>query len=264
MLALTVVPAVAHAEETGDKVRFRFKDITTDLGNLHIGVNLLGYQLSDPEGGLMSTVHALWELGEAFAVRVHAATPFLGALGSDEGPVRLEGGITLHRTTLDVETESVELERSQSGDTISTKYINVPVLNRNSLGLDAGVMYRDNAISTKIDGREGVETRGRHLTLYAGIAAINSAGYDLDIEGYKSSFLNYRWMAAGVDALFDVVSSYGKDPDKDPGRFGGRLWAESVFGTSVGLSGRLEIGYFPGDAGFYLLASIGVGLNLHI
>ncbi|MFO0744607.1 MAG: hypothetical protein U1F43_02900 [Myxococcota bacterium] len=258
--ALAASSVAARAEDTGEKVEYHFTDATTDFGNLHLSANLLGYQLSSPGDGLVTTLNGIFELSQAFVVRAHAAFPFLVGVGSADGPVRLEGGIALHSTSFDVEMEQAELERTDT----QVKYINVPVVNRNSKGLGVGVIYRDNAVETKIGGKEGVDTRAQQLTLYAGLSTINSAGYSLSVKNHKGSFLNYRFVAAGLDALFDVVQSYGKKPDDAPGRFGGRLWAESIFGTTFGLSGRLEIGYFPGDTGFYLLASIGVGLNLHL
>lgn len=252
-------PAFAD-EPTGKQVRYRFKDATTNFGNLHLQLNIIGYQLSDPDGGLNTTVSGMFELGENMLVRAHAAFPFLIGVGPSSGPVRLEGGVGFHGTSLDVEEETVETGRTDT----QVQYIKVPVLNRNSRGLGVGVMYRDNLVSTAIGDDENAETRGKHLTLYGGFSFINSAGYDLEIEGKSSSFFNYRFLTGGLDVLFDVVQSYGAEPNEDPIRFGGRLWAESIFGTTFGLSGRLEIGYYPGDAGFYILASIGGGLNLDI
>ncbi len=83
---------------------------------------------------VMSSVQGLFELGDSFMVRAHAAFPFLVAVGSAKNPVRIEAGFGWHFTTYDVESEPVTLSKDYTGDYVKTKYINVPVLNRNSRG----------------------------------------------------------------------------------------------------------------------------------
>lgn len=259
---LTLAPVVrANPTPTGEKVRYGIKDVQTDFGRLHISANLLGYELSGDYDGLVTNLHGLFELGGALMVRAYTVFPFLGGVGSAKGPVRLEVGIGLHGTSIDVEIESVTLSQERIGDQIHTKSLPVPVLNRNSRGLGAGLMYRDNAVEVDVEER-GRDTRGRFLTAYVGFSAINSAGYDLDIEGYSGSFFNYRWMSGGIDFLVDVIQEFGIEPSESANRFGGRLWTESIFGSVGGLSGRLEIGYMPGDTGFYFMAAIGGGIHL--
>ncbi len=260
-LALALAPASAAAQEpTPEKVNVRITDQQIDYGNLHISFNVLGYQLSDPDAGFVTSLQGVFELGDALMVRAHLVTPLLFGVASSHAPVRLEAGAGFHRTTVDLEHESVTLESTRSGDMIHTKSVKIPVANRNSRGLGAGLILRDNPTEYEVDG-DRFEGRSTHLTAYAGLSVLNSAGYSLDVEGYKASFFNYRWMNAGLDVLFDVVQSFDAEPD-DAGRFGARLWAESIFGKRAGLSGRLEIGYFPGETGFYMLASFGGGLHL--
>ncbi len=263
----TIIAALAltsSAVQAEDRVRINIKDVQTDFGNLHLSVNLLGYELGSNSDGVMSSVQGLFELGESFMVRAHAAFPFLGAVGSAKNPVRIEAGIGWHLTSFDVETEAVTLSQDYTGDYVNTKYVNVPVLNRNSRGLGVGLMYRDQEAGVTIADDDDVTTRSKALTAYLGFHFLNSAGYDLAVEGYDSSFFNYRWLNGGLDVLFDVVHDYNQEPTDDPNRFGGRVWAESIFGSVGGLSGRLEFGYMPGDVEWYFMASIGGGLHLGI
>ena len=262
LFTLAAVTTVGGPAAAGDVVRYNVKDAQTDFGKLHLSVNLLGYEIGTNSDGIMSSVQGVFELGSALMVRAHAAFPFLGVVGSAKNPIRIESGFGLHMTSLDVENEQVTLSQDYSGDTVTTKWITVPVLNRNSRGLGVGLMYRDNVAGVTILDREDIAVRSQALTAYAGFSFLNSAGYDLSVEGYQSSFFNYRWMNGGLDALFDIVHEFEREPSKDPSRFGGRLWAESIFGSTFGLSARLELGYMPGDSGWFFMASIGGGLHL--
>ncbi|MCA9514624.1 MAG: hypothetical protein KC635_06770 [Myxococcales bacterium] len=257
VLAVASGATAARADET---VRYRFSDMTVDFGNLHLSVGLAGYELSSPDGGPVSTIMGAFELTDSFMVHAHLIAPMLGFLGAGESPTRAEAGISLHSTSFAVENEAVEVDRSYSGDYVHTKTMTVPVVNRNSFGLDAGVMFRRMGVKLDVDDQK-VSMRASHFTAFAGISSINAAGYRLEAQGY-GSFANYRWTHGGLDLLFDIAQSYDKDPDDSPSRFGGRLWGETIFGQTIGLSGRLEIGYMPGGEGFYLMASIGGGLNL--
>lgn len=263
--ALALAPLVARADgptPTGEKVGIDWKDATVDFGNLHVSANLLGYELSSPDGGPITSLMGAFELGDSFMVRGSVVSPMLGFLGAGKSPVRIEAGVSFHTSSLQKESESITIESHSDGDYVHTKSIDVPVVNRNSFGIGGGLMFRNNGVKTTVDGAK-TEMRASHLTAYVGVSSINAAGYALEAKGY-GDFSNYRWVTGGVDLLFDVIQSYDKDPDKDPGRFGGRLWAESILGQDWGLSGRLEIGYMPGDMGFYLLATLGIGLNLDI
>jgi hypothetical protein len=264
-LTALATPVAAHAggpTPTGERVSFEFKDMTIDFGNLHLSANLLGYELASPDGGPISGLMGAFEFGESFMVRGSAVFPMLGFLGAGDSPVRIEAGVSFHSTSVAMEMESVTLEQTESGDYRHTKSIKVPALNRNSLGVGAGLMFRNNGVETKVDGKD-FQMRGTHLTAYVGVSSINAAGYALEAKGY-GDFTNYRWTNGGLDLLVDVTQSYDKDPDDAPGRFGGRLWGETIFGRDMGLSARLEIGYMPGDMGFYLLAGLGIGLNFGI
>lgn|GEM_PF-3344598 len=264
-LSTVLVPLAAGAAgptPTGEKVNIQWKDATVDFGNLHISANLVGYELSSPDGGPVSSLMGAFELGDSLMVRGSAIFPMLGFLGAGESPVRIEAGVSFHTSSLKKEAESITLESHSDGDYVHTKSINVPVVNRNSYGLGAGLMFRNNGVETKVDGKNE-DMRATHLTAYVGFSAINAAGYAIEAQGY-GDFGSYRWLNGGLDLLVDITQSYDKDPDKDPGRFGGRLWAESILAQDWGISGRLEIGYMPGDMGFYLMASLGVGLNFDI
>ena len=257
-LCATMAAAPAFAAD-GDKVAIKYKDLKIDFGSLHISVNLLGYELAGEGGGLVSSIMGAYELGNHLMVRAQTTFPLLGFL-NDNGPFRAEAGISFHSFSIDVENENIQLSSRREGDMIHTESINVPALNRNSIGLDAGLMYRSNDVEVKSDG-DNVVTRGYHLTAYAGLSTINASGYSIDAQGH-GGFSNYRWINGGLDALFDITQTYDSDPDDAPGRFGGRLWGESIFGQDWGLSGRLEIGYMPGDMGFYIMASVGGGFHL--
>lgn len=264
-LTVLVAPLAAGAAgptPTGERVGIQWKDMTVDFGNLHLSANLLGYELAAPDGGPISSLMGAFEFSDAFMVRGSAVFPMLGFLGAGDSPVRIEAGVSFHSTSLAVEMESLTLEQTESGDYVHTKSIQVPALNRNSIGVGAGLMFRNNGVETKVDGKD-FEMRGTHLTAYVGVSSINAAGYALEAKGY-GDFTNYRWTNGGADLLVDISQSYDKDPDEAPGRFGGRLWGETIFGRDMGLSARLEIGYMPGDMGFYLLASLGIGLNFGI
>jgi hypothetical protein len=255
-----VIPSLAHAEE-GEKVAIEMKDIKVDFGKLHLSVNLLGWEMSGAYESLVTSAQGLFELGDHMFVRAHTTVPFLGFVGSKNGPVRLEAGVSFHSSKLEIEYESITLESERSGDMIHTKSVKIPVPNKNSVGLGAGILYRDMRAEVKVEEDE-VFSRARHLTAYAGLSALNTAGFEVKIEGYETNFFNYRWFNAGLDVLFDVIQTFTVDPSKSAGRFGGRLWAESIFGPTAGLSGRLELGYMPGETGWFFSASIGGGLHL--
>lgn len=261
LAALVTVSLVAPAALADEKVGVRFTDMTVDFGNLHLTANLLGYDLSTISGPV-SELMVAWELNESLMLRAQAVFPMFGFLGAGESPVRIEAGFSFHGTSLALEHESVTVESHREGDFIHSKSVTLPVFNRNSVGVGGGLLFRDNGLETEVEGRTR-ETRGQALTVYVGLSTMNAAGYTANVEGY-GDFFNYRWLNAGLDLLVDLVQAYDLEPDDSPSRFGGRLWAETIFGQSVGVSGRLEIGIMPGDVGFYLLATLGVGLNLDV
>lgn len=256
-VALALAAPPAHAERVG----IRFDDMTVDFGNLHLTANLLGYDLSTISGPV-SELMVAWELNESLMLRAQAVFPMLGFLGAGESPVRIEAGFSFHGTSVALEHESVTVESHREGDMIHSKSVKLPVFNRNSVGVGGGLLFRENGLETEVEGRTR-ETRGTHLTVYVGLSTMNAAGYTANIEGY-GDFFNYRWLNAGLDLLVDLVQAYDLEPDDAPSRFGGRLWAETIFGQTIGVSGRLEIGIMPGDVGFYLMATLGVGLNLDV
>jgi hypothetical protein len=261
LLLAGALSSPASAAETGEKVAIEMSDIKVDFGRLHLSLNIIGWELSGAYDALITSFQGLFELGDHMFVRGHMTMPFLGAVGSAKGPVRLEGGVSFHSSKLELEYESITVESERVGDMIHTKSVKIPVPNKNSIGLGAGLIYRD--MRAEVDtGEDEVYTRARHLTVYAGLSTLNSAGYKVKIEGYETGFFNYRWLNGGLDFLFDVVQTFGTDPSESANRFGGRLWAESIFGPTAGLSGRLEIGYLPGESGFFFAASIGGGLHL--
>lgn len=261
-LLLSVLSTTAHAQnQTGEKVAIEFKDVKVDFGRLHISLNLLGWELGGAYDSLITSAQTVFELTDNFFVRGHTTVPFLGFVGSKNGPVRLEAGVSFHSSKLELEYESITLESHRSGDMIHTKSVQIPVPNKNSIGLGGGILYRDMRAEVEVEDND-VYSRARHLTVYAGLSALNSAGFDVKIEGYETGFFNYRWFNGGLDVLFDLVQTFTVEPSDSAGRFGGRLWAESIFGPHGGLSGRLEIGYMPGETGWFFSASIGGGLHL--
>ncbi|MBL8785955.1 MAG: hypothetical protein JNJ59_13725 [Deltaproteobacteria bacterium] len=260
LAAAVLCPTLAHAAD-GEKVMVEMKDVQVDFGRLHLSVNLLGWEVSGAYDSLVTSVQGLFELNDHIFVRAHSTVPFLGFVGSSNGPVRLEAGVSFHSSKLEVEYESVTLESERSGDMIHTRSVQIPVPNKNSVGLGAGILYRDMRAEVTREDDEFL-TRARHLTAYAGLSGLNSAGFEVKVEGYETNFFNYRWFNGGLDVLFDIVQTFGVDPSKSAGRFGGRLWAESIFGPTAGLSGRLEVGYMPGETGWFFSASIGGGLHL--
>ena len=62
--------------------------------------------------------------------------------------------------------------------------------------------------------------------------------------------------------LVDLARSYDTEPMEKGSRFGGRLWAETLWFRHLGMSARAEIGKFPGHAGWVLVASLGGSLHL--
>lgn len=263
LLVATLPAAAAAAADpapTGAKVAYRWTEMSVDFGNLHLAANLLGYELAAPTGGPVSTLFGAFELSPHLMVKGVATLPLLGFIGAGESPFRLEAGLSFHGSRMDVEQETLVLEQTTDATHVRTKSMTVPVLNRNSVGVGGGLLFRRSGVESVVDGDERA-MRASHLTLWAGVSTLNAAGYSLEAQGY-GSFTNHRWTHAGLDLLFDVARTYDADPDADPSRFGGRLWAETIFGRTLGLSGRLEIGYMPGDSGWYMLASLGGGLNL--
>lgn len=243
-----------------------------DFGRLHLVLHPMVANLSR-QSLLGAAASAYLQLSDSLTVRGHAAIPYYGL---DNGPdatrwFRLEGAVSFLRTSDELESEEVILEYDQQTktyryprSTVKTttthkKAVSVPALNRNSRGFGGGLLARSGVASVEIDGRDR-ETHGVHFTPFVGINALNAMGLAVDVDGF-GKFSSNRWLAGGLDLMYDLYRRYDADPDESPGRFGFRLWTETIFGKAYGMAGRLEMGYLPGGTGMYLLAGVGIGTN---
>lgn len=255
--ALLVLAGPARAEPTGETTRVRVHGETIDYGHLHISANLLGYQLAKAGDGPISTLQVVQQFGDRLAARLSLTTPAAGFLYAGEVPVRVEAvalGFTTVETKLEKETVGVGAEGDKQYS------IQMPVLNKNHGGAAAGLMYRYDFSRVPMAKGEA-DTQSTHLTAVVGYEVINASGIRGETEKF-GKFQQDRWLHGGVDLLIDVVRGYDEEPSEDQGRFGGRLWMESMFGTKACLTGRLDLTYFPGGTGIVALASIGGGLHL--
>lgn len=254
--------ATARAESrvsTIGQVGVQLEDTTNDFGRLHINASLLGYQISAPNGGVVSTASMTFDLLARVAIRGYVATPLLLFAGGDHAPWRGEAMLQLWtKNRYDVEKEEVELARQYTSDEMHKQYIDMPIVNHNKSGLGVGLMY--DLSDVKVDTGGSEQTISEHnLIAVAGIHGMNSAGYTVNVSGYGKR-ANYRWMTGGLDAMYAVVTS--NHADVGGKRWGGRLWVETTFFKPGGVAGRLELGKYPGHVGWMLLASVGVGMHL--
>jgi hypothetical protein len=257
--------AAADDPQKVGEVEIKVDEHTTDFGRLHLSAALLGYQLSAPDGGPVSTFGAFFELHSRLIVHGHATLPLLGFAGSDDAPYRLEGGVLLiGRDRLEVENEEVIISQtaatsSHAGEKV---YANMPMVNRNRVGLDASLMVAHG--SEKFDEADGTGTmtsRSTALMAAIGVGGIGSMGYTATVSGHGKR-TNYRWNSGGLDVLVDLARSYDVEPAAKGSRFGGRLWAETLWFRHLGMSARAEIGKYPGHAGWVLVAALGGSLHL--
>ena len=255
--APSLAAAQAQPEQIGT-VSASVEEESTDLGKLHLSAALLGYQLSGPTGGPVSTVSATFELSDRMFVTGRATTPLFGFVQGDAPPFRLEGGIQLFaKDKLVRETEKVDLERR--GD--QRIYVDMPLLNRNRAGLEALVMLQHGGAKVDTGGPATMTTTSTALIAVVGISGVGATGYTTRIEGYGKRS-NYRFNNGGLDVLIDVTRSYGVEPTEKGTRFGGRLWAETLWFRHLGMSARFELGKYPAYSGWVLVASVGGSLHL--
>ncbi len=259
---LGILAGTAHADgevtTTGEAVTGTIDEQQTEFGKLHITAALLGYQLSAPSGGPVSTLSAVFELQSRIFVRGSATLPLLGVVKGDAAPYRLEGGIHLwFKNKLELENEEIVI----SQDSKSKQFVNHPIMNRNRLGLNGGLMYAHGG--EKYDaGNSSMTSTSDALMAVVGYGGTNSAGFSATLDGYGKRS-NYRWMAFSLEALIDLKRTYdGTAPAEKGSRFGGRLWAETLWFPTLGMSARLELGKYPAHAGWMLVAAIGGSLHI--
>lgn len=264
-LGLLAGPALADEPKKVGEVQISVDKHTTEFGRLHLSAALLGYQLSAPDGGPVSTFGAYFELAPRLIVHGHATLPLLGFAGGDDAPYRVEGGgFLIASNKLQVENEEVILSQtaatsSHDGEKV---YAIMPMVNRNRIGIDANLIFAHG--SEKFDEADGtgkVTTRSTALMAAVGVGGIGSMGYEVSVGGHGKR-ANYRWNTGGLDVLVDLARSYDSEPMEKGSRFGGRLWAETLWFRHLGMSARAEIGKFPGHAGWLLVASLGGSLHL--
>jgi hypothetical protein len=249
--------AAQPAPEKIGEVEVKVDETTTEFGRLHLSAALLGYQLSAPDGGPVSTLGAYFELTSRLIVHGHATLPLLGFAGGDDAPYRLEGGgFLIARNKLDLENEEVIISQSSGEKT----YVNMPVVNRNRVGLDANLIVAHGSAKVP-NGTSEMSTRSTALIAAIGIGAIGSMGYDVRVSGHGKRS-NYRWNTGGLDVLVDLTRSYAVEPTEKGSRFGGRLWAETLWFRHLGMSARAELGKYPGYSGWVLVAALGGSLHL--
>lgn len=248
----------AAGDPTGRTIGVQVEHTTTDFGKLHINAALLGYQLSSPTGGLISSASVTLELHKRMAISGHLTGPLLAFAGGEHAPWRGEGMLHLwSRNSYDVEKERVDLSSEQRGDKIHTEWIDMPMVNHNRSGLGAGIIYNIGDANVDIDDDEQIFNE-HTLIAVVGLHAMNSTGYTVNVDGFGRR-ANYRWMLAGLDVMYGLLQD--SDAPEFGSRWGGRLWAETIFFKPVGISGRLEIGKYPGHIGWVLGASLGFGLH---
>lgn len=236
----------------------------TEFGRLHIAAALLGYQLSNPDGGPVSTIGAFYELAPRVFVDAHATLPLLGVVGGDTAPYRLEAGAMLFvKDAFELEDEEIIISQTlatedRDGEKVFTK---ARMINRNRAGLDAKLMFAHATEKVLVAGSTSTQPVTSNALIAAiGLGAIGSTGFSVNVEGHGKRS-NYRWNAGGLDALVDLTRTYETDPSEKGSRFGGRLWAETIWFRTFGMSARAEIGKYPGHAGWVLVASLGGSLH---
>lgn len=259
---LGILTGTAYADgevtTTGEQVTGTIDEQQTEFGKLHLSAALLGYQLSAPSGGPVSTLTGVFELQSRIFIRASATLPLFGVVKGDAAPYRLEGDIHLwFKNKLEVENEEIVISQNSAGK----QFINHPILNRNRLGPHAGLMYAHGGEKFDV-GTSSMTSTSDAIMGVIGWGATNSAGFSATLDGYGKRS-NYRWSAGGLDLLVDLKRSYdGMEPTEKGSRFGGRLWADTLWFPKVGMSARLELGKYPAHSGWVLLAAIGGSLHL--
>jgi hypothetical protein len=177
-----------------------------------------------------------------------------------------------------LETEDVVLDYDESLQTYATakgwvleatsttKYVKVPALVRNWQGFGGGIIARRAQGFFAAEGSVGEDYVGMWaLSGYVGFAAMSAMKLSVDVEGY-GNIANNRWNSLGLDLVADVLRSYDREPQASDaqGRLGVRLWGEVIFGSLYGVSGRLELGIYPGSGTSFLFFSLGGGANLKV
>lgn len=267
VLALGASAATAAAQSEPEKigtVEVTVEKNITEFGRLHVAAALLGYQLSSPDGGTVSTIGAFYELAPRLFVDGHATLPLLGFIGGDAAPYRLEAGAMLFvKDAFELEDEEIIISQTlatedRDGEKIFTK---AKMINRNRAGLEAKLMFAHATEKVPMAGSTSTqEVSSNALIAAIGIGAVGSTGFSVNVESHGKRS-NYRWNAGGLDALVDLTRSYDTDPAEKGSRFGGRLWAETIWFRTLGMSARAEIGKYPGYAGWVLVASLGGSLH---
>lgn len=259
---LSILTGIAHANgtvTTGETVKGTIDEQQTEFGKLHITAALLGYQLSAPSGGPVSTLSGVFELQSRIFVRASATLPLFGVVKGDAAPYRLEGGIHLwFKNKLELENEEIVISQTSE----KKEWVNHPIMNRNRLGLNGGLMYAHGGEKYEAGGTSSMTSTSNALMAVVGYGGTNSAGFSATLDGYGKR-TNYRWMAFSLEALIDLKRTYdGTAPTDKGSRFGGRLWAETLWFPKVGMSARLEVGKYPAHAGWMLVAAIGGSLHM--
>lgn len=265
--ALVVSGTVAGAQpvspptETGETTAVSYDESTTEFGRLHLAAQVLGYQFSKPTGGLVAAASAVFELHPRLFLNARVAVPIPGLNDRDAAPFRLEGGIQIiAMNKLEVEYDHVTLKQERTGNLINETFVKVPHLNRKRGGLEASILVArggakfDNAGVT-------IETTTSALIGAVGVNAMDTHGYVTSLEnvGKLKSFL---WTNGGLDLLVDLTRSYEIEPDDKGRRFGGRIWGETLFRRHLGIATRIELGKYPGQAGWIFLVGVGGALHL--
>lgn len=243
--------------KAGGQVQVHIAKQVTDFGRLHLQANLLGYQFAKIESAV-STFSAAFELHSRLWVRGTAVTPFLLAVGSDPGQWRLDAGINLFVVDkVRLENETIQIA-SDASKNYSTK---LKLKNRVRYGLGGSLMVSSDAIQYDPAMGATMNISSKALTLVAGLAASSTHGFEGSVKGFGAR-KNYRWTHGGIELLMDVARSYDTQVTIDAGRLGGRLWAESMFFPKLGMSGRAELGKFPGGVGWIGMFSMGISLHM--
>ncbi len=251
--------AFAEVTQTGEKVRGTIDETQTEFGKLHISAALLGYQLSAPSGGPVSTITGVYELTGRLFVRGGATLPLFGVVKGDAAPYRVEGAIHIwFKNKLELENEEIVISQNSEGK----KWVNHPIMNRNRLGPSLGIMYAHGGEKYPVGGPANITGSSNALIAVLGWGGTNSAGFSATLDGYGKRS-NYRWSTGGLDLLVDLKRSYdGMEPSEKGSRYGGRLWAETIWFPKAGMSARFEIGKYPAHSGWMLLAAIGGSLHI--
>jgi hypothetical protein len=290
-LSVILVPAAADAQydhsysETTNLGRIGVMDVGTDpqLLNLHVQWGVAGYyygRVQAPYGYFAMD----WDLTHSLTLHVMGG----GGLSwrkndrDTRSPLGFgEVGVFVHGRRIEAINERLTLEYDSDsssetyGDTTYTRtrssetYVNAPGYRLRMRGLNVGAFAWYSlsrvGIPTGVDSVMRQYTEVLLLGGYIGYSNtwVKSNAYIVEGYGRMGGATYFRFFVDLLAVPLPIFPDVDVDTNQDEDRFGGRLGAETIWGSPTGMCMRLELGIMPGGLGGYFLVTLGVGGNIH-